>query len=72
MKNIVKSLLESARRFGIADFAVFKLCLIATGVLLGTYFCDFFAQHLIWVWSFAVLSLIMVFARLLINLRNRE
>lgn len=41
MKVIDKGL-KGVRRFNILDFAIFKTCIFAFGILTGIYFIDFF------------------------------
>ena len=56
MGNLIKNLVEAARRFTGADFAVFKICLLSIGILLGSYFSYFFLQYTLIVWVVAVIS----------------
>lgn len=51
MKRLIDSLMGAVRRFGVFDFAVFKLALLGAGVLLGAYFSSFFLTWSTIVWA---------------------
>lgn len=55
-KSVVAKLLDAARRFSAFDFAAFKICLLAFGVLLGAYFSEFFLAHIVYVWVLAIIA----------------
>lgn len=46
MGNLIKNLIKAAHQFNAVDFATFKICLIAIGILLGAYFSDFFMEYI--------------------------
>ncbi len=56
MSNAIKNLVNTARRFTAADFAVFKICLLAVGILLGAYFSAFFLKYITVVWIAAAIT----------------
>lgn len=58
MGNLIKNLIESAHHFTGADFAVFKICLLAIGILLGSYFSSFFLQYSVIIWIVAVITFV--------------
>lgn len=65
MSNIIKNLTNAARHFSSADFAVFKICLLSIGVLLGVYFFGFFLRHLLVVWGIAVITWLFLMFRII-------
>lgn len=42
--SLISYLVERARSFSILDFAMFKVCLLSVGLLLGTVFSKFFSK----------------------------
>lgn len=56
MKKFISNLVDAARRFTGLDFAIFKLYLIAVGILLGAYFSDFFLNYISVVWIIAFVT----------------
>lgn len=58
MGNVIKNLIEAARHFTGSDFAIFKICLLSIGILLGSYFSSFFMQYTLIVWVVAVITLV--------------
>ncbi len=56
MSNVIKNLVNAARHFTATDFAVFKICLLTIGILLGAYFSTFFLNYITIVWVVAVLT----------------
>lgn len=55
MANVIKKLIDAAHRFTGYDFAVFKLTLLAAGILLGAYFSRFFMANISVVWVVGIL-----------------
>lgn len=48
--------MNAARKFTAADFAVFKICLLTIGILLGTYFSSFFIEYITIIWIIAAIA----------------
>ncbi len=65
MKNFIKRIEMAARGFCAADYALFKIYMVAVGVLLGAYFAEFFLAHIVWVWVVAILAGVYVCGRLI-------
>lgn len=62
MSSVIKNLLKAARHFSGTDFAIFKICLLTIGILLGIYFYSFFIEYISIIWVIAILSwLILMF-----------
>lgn len=68
--DVITKLRNAASRFSVTDFAVFKICLVAIGVLLGTYFGTFFIRHIAVVWIVAAVTYIAIMIRLIRNYRR--
>lgn len=64
MKRLIDSLMGAVRRFGVFDFAVFKLALLGAGILLGAYFSSFFLTWSTIVWAVVAVLFITLFFRL--------
>lgn len=60
MKNLIQNLLNVARKFTAIDFAAFKLCLVAVGILLGAYFSSFFANYISTIWIVAIIAYVFL------------
>ncbi|MEG1774259.1 MAG: hypothetical protein RR320_05340 [Oscillospiraceae bacterium] len=43
-KTMIDYMLARSRNFGLADWAMFKLCLVSFGVLIGSTFSNFFKK----------------------------
>lgn len=65
MKNLLTRLLEAARCFTIIDFAIFKLCLLSFGILLGTYFAVYFREYIAVVWIVAAICAIYMYIQVI-------
>ncbi len=63
MKKLIRNLLTAARRYGILDFAVFKLALLLIGIVLGMYLHEFFFGLRWLVWILAAVSVAYMLAR---------
>lgn len=50
MKKLIKRALNSAKEYSVWDFGILKVSLICLGILLGTYFSDFFLSKIVFVW----------------------
>jgi hypothetical protein len=70
MKNLISRMLGAARHFTGFDFAVFKICLLCTGLLLGSYFAPFFHAWIIPVWILAAISAVSLWIIILRNMRG--
>lgn len=71
MKKLMQTVLGAARRFNMADFAVFKVYMCIIGILLGMYFHEFFLSYKAIVWTLGIAAGIVVIVRLCI-LTNRK
>ena len=63
MKNFCVQIMESVKKFTFLDYTFLKLSLIFIGILLGTYFYEFFLNFLTTVWVVAVFSTLVVMYR---------
>jgi hypothetical protein len=63
MNGIIKNLMNAARHFSVMDFAAMKLYLLCFGILLGSYFSDFFLEHIGLVWIVLILALVALILR---------
>ena len=55
MKSFIDKGFGVVRKYTLFDWGVFKWCAISAGILLGTYFAQFFIQYINIVWvTFAV------------------
>lgn len=60
MTNVIKKMINAAHNFKAMDFAVFKICLLSVGILLGTYFSIFFQNYITLIWVVAVLTWVIL------------
>ncbi len=63
MRNFLNRLLESAKKYTIMDYACLKITLISLGILLGTYFSEFFLSHASLLWIIFIVSYIGIIYR---------
>jgi hypothetical protein len=63
MKNLIKKVISSAKRYNIFDFASLKIALICAGILLGTYFSKFFLSYILIIWIFFIIFSVFVIYR---------
>jgi small multidrug resistance family-3 protein len=54
--KLINNLMNAVRHYTAMDFAVFKICLVAIGILLGTYFAAFFTNYIVVVWIIAAVA----------------
>lgn len=56
MANLLNKLMSGARQYSVLDFGMLKFALLFVGILLGTYFWEFFSQYICMMWILAVIS----------------
>ncbi len=72
MSNLIKNLVNAARRFSGMDFAIFKVCLLTIGILLGAYFSDFFTKYILEVWIIAIAAWIILMGQIVRHYKSRN
>lgn len=70
MKNLIPRMLDAVRHFTGFHFAIFKICLLSIGILLGTYFATFFHSWIMIVWIIAIVAIISMWIITLRNMRG--
>jgi hypothetical protein len=60
MKKLIDKLLNAARKYNLWDFGFFKITLISLGILLGSYFSQFFLKYISVVCVIFIVTLIWV------------
>lgn len=60
MANLLNKLMSGARQYNVFDFGMLKLALLFVGILLGTYFSEFFSHYLSEVWIIAVVCYVYI------------
>jgi len=60
MKGFINKALKVAASYNAWDWGWLKVTLIAFGILVGTYFAQFFMQYIVIVWIIFVLSYIWI------------
>lgn len=60
MGDLIKNLMNAVRQFTAFDFASFKICLLSSGILLGSYFCSFFMEYITFVWVIALIAWLLL------------
>lgn len=56
MVNLIEKLMSGARKYSVFDFGMLKFALLFAGILLGTYFWEFFSGYICVVWFLAIVS----------------
>ena len=60
MKGFIDKALNAAKSYSVWDYGWLKLKLISFGILVGTYFAQFFIQYIIIVWAVFILTYLWV------------
>ncbi len=60
MKGFIDKALKAAKSYDIWDYQWLKLTLFSFGILVGTYFAQFFMQYVFIVWAIFILSYIWI------------
>ena len=63
MKIFLGKLLDSAKKYTVIDYGCLKITLISLGILIGTYFSNFFLNHTLILWTIFILSYICIIYR---------
>ncbi len=69
MSTLLNRMIQAARKFTVLDYTIFKLCLLAFGILLGAHLSAFFLAHIWLVWILAFVFWIYMILRLLALMR---
>lgn len=56
MNKLFNKALNSTKKYTIWDFGLLKITLISLGILLGTYFSNFFLSIIMLIWIIFVIS----------------
>lgn len=70
MKKFLDDIYEKISHFRVFEWTVFKVCLIVFGIILGTYFCEFFLQYIKIVWM--VFLVFFIFTIYLLFIKNYD
>ncbi len=54
MIKFIKKMQLAAAKFGLLDFAIFKIYICAVGILVGAYFAPFWLEYITLVWVVAI------------------
>ena len=60
MKRFIDRALNAAKLYNVWDYGWLKVTLISFGILVGTYFAQFFHQFIVIVWAVFALSYIWI------------
>lgn len=55
MNNLLNKLMSGTKKYSVLDFGMLKFALLFVGILLGTYFWEFFSQYLCIIWILAII-----------------
>lgn len=69
MRTLINNLMDAAKKYTFWDYAFFKTCLIAVGIILGAYFSQFFLKYISIVWIIAIAAYVWVIYKTLIKYR---
>ena len=71
MNTLLARLMQAVRYFTAFDFAIFKICLVSIGILLGVYFADFFLQFSSALWFIAIVTVIYMWVQTIKCLKKK-
>ena len=63
MRRYIEYAMGAARKYTVWDFAWLKITLISLGILLGTYFAEFFLCHTVALWIIFAASYLLILYR---------
>lgn len=72
MKSLINKMKEKASTFSVLDYGIFKVYLIAFGIIIGTYFSGFFSNFYPVLWAIFIICGIYMIYRLFINKANKN
>jgi putative Mn2+ efflux pump MntP len=70
MKKLINRLLNAAKKYNAWDYALFKITLCSFGVLLGTYFSQFFLKYMPIVWVIFIIAYVWIMYKTLIKYKE--
>mgnify|MGYP000876367172 FL=1 len=70
MKNLVNKLLSTTKKYTVLDYSFLKITLISLGILIGTYFSNFFLNYTSLLWIIFLISYIFIIYRTFIKRRR--
>jgi hypothetical protein len=59
-KCFISKLMDAARQYTVWDFGMLKIALLFAGILLGTYFSNFFCQYINAIWIIAIAAYVFI------------
>lgn len=65
--DLLNYLMETAHRFSVLDFALFKVCLLSLGIWLGSQFSKFFKRFRVFVFLGFIASYVYLIWRLFLR-----
>ena len=71
MFKFLDGLMLAAKTYTLYDYGCLKLALITSGILLGTYFTDFFLRYTTWLWIIFIVAYVCIAYRTLVAYRKR-
>ncbi len=63
MNTFINRILKATGKYTIVDFAFLKTALLALGILLGTYFTEFFSGYTSLLWIIYIISFFWIMYR---------
>ena len=70
MKKLINKLLGAAKNYTVLDYSLLKISLISLGILIGTYFSNFFSNYTSLLWIIFLVSYIWIIYRTIIKHKN--
>lgn len=70
MKNLINKLLSITKKYTVLDYGFLKITLISLGILIGTYFSNFFLNYTSLLWIIFLISCIFIIYRTFIKHRR--
>lgn len=65
MKDFINSITNAARKFNPLDYAIFKICMISVGIIIGTYLSSFIINYISIIWVVVLITCIYIMFQLL-------
>ncbi len=63
MKRFIEKTMNNAKRYTLFDYTVLKITLVSAGILLGTYFSEYFSSNILAIWMLFIITYIIMLYR---------
>lgn len=66
MRHFIESAMRATKKYTVLDFGILKVTLVSFGILLGTYFSEFFLRHTGTLWIVFLVTYIFIWYKTMV------